>query len=34
MGARSMMIGDLITLGGKTYEVDSFGFKEYVEEAA
>jgi len=34
MGARSMMIGDLITLGGKVYEVADYGFKEYVEEAA
>ena len=29
LGERSMMVGDLITLGGKTYEVASFGFKEY-----
>jgi hypothetical protein len=34
MGERSMMIGDLITFDGKTYEVDFVGFKEYVEEAA
>ena len=33
-GERSMMIGDLITFDGKTYEVDFVGFKEYVEEAA
>lgn len=34
LGERSMMIGDLITFDGKTYEVDFVGFKEYVEEAA
>lgn len=32
-GERSMMIGDLITFNGKTYEVDFVGFKEYVEAA-
>lgn len=34
LGERSMMIGDLITLRGKTYEVAVFGFDEYVEEVA
>jgi len=37
MGERSMMIGDLIHLVGddinKTFEVDCFGFKDYVEAA-
>ena len=33
-GERSMMIGDLITYAGKTYEVAMFGFEEYVEEAS
>lgn len=28
-GERSMMIGDLITFDGKTYEVAPFGFEEY-----
>jgi len=31
LGERSMMIGDLITLNGKTYEVAPFGFDEYKE---
>lgn len=34
IGERSMMIGDLITFKGKTYEVELWGFKEYVEDAA
>lgn len=29
LGERSMMMGDLITLNGKTYEVAAFGFEEY-----
>lgn len=31
LGERSMMMGDLVTLGGKTYEVAMFGFEEYKE---
>jgi hypothetical protein len=31
LGERSMMIGDLITFDGKTYEVAPFGFEEYKE---
>lgn len=31
LGERSMMIGDLITFDGKTYEVAPFGFDEYKE---
>lgn len=31
MGERSMMIGDLVVLDGKTYEVALFGFEEYKE---
>ena len=33
LGERSMMIGDLITFDGKTYEVAPFGFEEYKEAA-
>lgn len=32
LGERSMMIGDLVVMDGKTYEVDFIGFKEYKEE--
>ena len=31
LGERSMMVGDLITLGGKTYVVAALGFEEYKE---
>lgn len=31
MGERSMMVGDLVVMDGKTYEVASFGFEEYKE---
>ena len=31
MGERSMMMGDLVVLDGKTYEVALFGFEEYKE---
>lgn len=32
MGERSMMVGDLVVMDGKTYEVAVFGFEEYQEE--
>lgn len=31
LGERSMMVGDLIVMDGKTYEVAAFGFEEYKE---
>lgn len=31
IGERSMMVGDLVTLDGKVYEVAMFGFEEYKE---